>query len=150
MNNGHINKVTPKRKKEIFLENLRKSMGIISTAAKKSNVDLHWLYREIDKDPKLREDMKQVAESVIDFAETKLYKLIDEGNVAATIFFLKCRAKKRGYIEQDKVQIDMTVTQKEFNFNVRGIEDGEDQKKIDGLDIKFLEEGNDQGRTEQK
>jgi len=37
------------------------------------------------------------------FAESELMKLIKEGNVAATIFFLKTQGKKRGYVERQEV-----------------------------------------------
>lgn len=39
-------------------------------------------------------------ESGVDFAENKLIQLISEGNVTATLFFLKCQAKHRGYIDK--------------------------------------------------
>jgi hypothetical protein len=32
-----------------------------------------------------------------------LFKLIKEGNVAATIFYLKTQGKQRGYIERQEV-----------------------------------------------
>ena len=38
-----------------------------------------------------------------DFAESELMKLIKDGNVAATIFFLKTQGKARGYIERQEV-----------------------------------------------
>jgi hypothetical protein len=42
-------------------------------------------------------DIKQ---GLIDFAESMLMKKIKEGDNTATIFFLKCQAKDRGYIER--------------------------------------------------
>jgi hypothetical protein len=42
-------------------------------------------------------DLKQ---GLIDFAESMLMKKIKEGDNTATIFFLKCQAKDRGYIER--------------------------------------------------
>ena len=41
----------------------------------------------------------------MDFAESHLYKLVKEGNPAATIFFLKTKGKARGYVERQEVEI---------------------------------------------
>ena len=42
----------------------------------------------------------------MDFAETHLHKLIQEGNPAATIFFLKTKGKRRGYVETQDITTD--------------------------------------------
>jgi hypothetical protein len=41
----------------------------------------------------------------LDFAESCLHKQIAKGNPLSTIFYLKCKAKKRGYIEQNTIEI---------------------------------------------
>lgn len=46
-----------------------------------------------------------------DFAESMLMKLIKEGNVAATIFYLKTRHKDRGYSERYDITGGGNVTQ---------------------------------------
>lgn len=43
---------------------------------------------------------EEVEESLIDKAEGKLLKLINADNLTAIIFFLKCKAKHRGYVEK--------------------------------------------------
>jgi len=42
--------------------------------------------------------------------------LIRKGNVAATIFFLKTKGKKRGYVERQEIETDM-----DMNFTVEFI-----------------------------
>jgi len=53
------------------------------------------------EDAKYKEAVADLDNLVIDFAETSLMNQIKEGNTAATIFILKCRGKKRGYVERD-------------------------------------------------
>jgi hypothetical protein len=49
----------------------------------------------------------------LDFAEASLFKQIKEGNTPATVFFLKCKGKSRGY--SDKSEIVHEV--KDFNLS---------------------------------
>ncbi len=43
--------------------------------------------------------------TLIDLAEGKLYSKINEGNMTAIIFYLKCKAKDRGYIERGQIEV---------------------------------------------
>ena len=47
--------------------------------------------------------LEDARESIIDMAEDTLLLLIKSKNVAAVIFFLKCRAKERGYVESPQI-----------------------------------------------
>jgi len=44
-------------------------------------------------------DIENIA---LDFAESQLHKQIKEGNSTSTIFYLKTKGKKRGYIERQE------------------------------------------------
>ena len=56
---------------------------------------------------KSNEDYKkqctEIDNMTLDFAESQLHKQIAEGNTSATIFFLKTKGKKRGYVERMEV-----------------------------------------------
>jgi hypothetical protein len=54
-------------------------------------------------DDTFRAAINEQRESLIDFAESQLYQLIAEKNVPAILFFLKCKAKDRGYIERQEI-----------------------------------------------
>jgi hypothetical protein len=41
-----------------------------------------------------------IADIALDFAENKLHQSIKKGSDTATIFFLKTKGKKRGYVER--------------------------------------------------
>lgn len=59
------------------------------------------------KDQELKEMLEEAEEAIIDFAESKLVEKIGEGDLTATIFFLKTKGKKRGYVE--KYENDVSV-----------------------------------------
>ena len=59
------------------------------------------------------------------FAETNLHQQIMEGNTTATIFLLKTRGRKRGYIERQNIQVDADISTTKLS--------PEAQKKIDEI-----------------
>ena len=91
--------------KKAMLEALDASLGIVSTAAKKANVGRTTHYRWMEEDQEYKKAVNQIQDSVLDFAESHLYKLVKEGNPAATIFYLKTKGKKRGYIERQEIEV---------------------------------------------
>jgi hypothetical protein len=56
----------------------------------------------IDADDKLTEVLHGIEESTLDIAVGTPHKPIEEGNLTATIFYLKTRGKGHGYTEHDK------------------------------------------------
>ena len=92
-------------KKEAMLEALEKSLGIVSTAAKMANIDRSTHYAWMKADEEYKKAVESIQDGVLDFAESHLYKLVKEGNPAATIFMLKTRGKKRGYIERQEIEV---------------------------------------------
>lgn len=86
-----------------MLDNLEKSLGIVTVAAHNTGIhrDTHYNWMQSDED--YRAKVLALKEVTIDFAEAQLHKLIKEGNVAATIFFLKTQGKARGYVERQEV-----------------------------------------------
>ena len=96
---------TSNTKKEAMLEALEKSLGIVSTAAKMVGIDRSTHYAWLKADEEYKSAVNSIQDSVLDFAESHLYKLVKEGNPAATIFMLKTRGKKRGYIERQEIEV---------------------------------------------
>tara|TARA_R110002167_G_scaffold78666_2_gene217464 strand:+ start:1312 stop:1647 length:336 start_codon:yes stop_codon:yes gene_type:complete len=91
--------------KKAMIEALEKSLGIVSTAAKIAGINRSTHYEWMKIDDKYRLEVESISDSVLDFAESHLYKLVKEGNPAATIFYLKTKGKKRGYIERQEIEI---------------------------------------------
>ena len=86
------------------IEALEKSLGVVSIACKAAGVSRTQFY-EWMKVAEFKRRVDDIKEITLDFAESKLHKLIDGGNVGATIFYLKTRGKKRGYVEIQEVTV---------------------------------------------
>ena len=91
---------TRREKQRRLLQALRKSLGIVSTACRMADVSINTYKHWLATDEWFRSRVEDVDALVLDFAESKLHELIAKGNVASTIFFLKTRAKHRGYVER--------------------------------------------------
>ena len=94
------------RSKKIFLEALEKTLGVVSAAAKMVNMDRSNHYRWLSEDDLYRKSYEELNDVAIDFAEHSLIKQIKAGNTTATIFYLKTKGKKRGYVERQEIQVD--------------------------------------------
>ena len=60
-------------------------------------------YIYVRDDPEFARITKELDEYTLDFVEQRLYGLIQTGDTAATIFFLKTRGKARGYVERQEL-----------------------------------------------
>ena len=90
-------------KKEAFLEALEKSMGIVSQATKKVGIDRTTPYRWMKEDSEFEDKVIEIQNVVGDFAETKLYELVNDGVPSAVIFLCKTKFKNRGYVERQEI-----------------------------------------------
>jgi hypothetical protein len=95
-------KPTVKRisKKKLMLSMLRKTYGIVSESARKAKCDRTQHYEWLKNDPDYAAKVAEINESFLDFGETQLVKNMKKGSDAAVIFFLKTKAKSRGYVEK--------------------------------------------------
>jgi hypothetical protein len=108
--------------KKAMLDALEKSLGVVTSAAKAVGVGrtTHYLWMQEDKEYKAAVD--ELSDVAIDFAESQLHKQIKEGNSTATIFFLKTKGKKRGYVERQEVDVS---SGKLFQIEVLGEDSGQ-------------------------
>ena len=93
---------TDNRKKSL-LKSLEKSLGVVTTACKNVGVHRSTFYEWYNKDEDFKKQVDDINNVTLDFAETKLFKQIEDGNTAATIFYLKTKGKKRGYVERQEI-----------------------------------------------
>lgn len=89
--------------KKAMIEALEQSLGIVTTACKKVGINRKTHYDWLKNDEDYAAAVLSIEDMTIDFAESQLHKQIKEGNSTSTIFFLKTKAKKRGYIERHEV-----------------------------------------------
>ena len=121
---------TNTRKRNMLMA-LRKSLGIVTKAAKMVTEDetdaeslrqIH--YEWLKTDPAYKEAVESIEGIVLDYAESQLFKQVAKGNTTAIIFLLKCRGKKRGYVE--RAEMDLTTSVPQLVIHV----DTEEQKKM--------------------
>ena len=86
---------------------LEKSLGVVTTACKTVGIERSTHYNWMKEDEGYRASVISLEDLALDFAESQLHKQIKDGNTAATIFLLKCKGKKRGYIENAKFTISL-------------------------------------------
>jgi hypothetical protein len=89
--------------KKAMLEALEKSLGVVTSACRSVGVGRTTHYLWLEKDPEYRKAVQDVENVAIDFAETHLHMQIKDGNPSSTIFYLKTKGKKRGYIERQEI-----------------------------------------------
>ena len=92
-------------KKELMLKALENSLGVVTVACKQANIPRSTFYKWLKDDKEFNEQVKQIENVALDFAESQLHKQIADNSTAATIFFLKTKGKGRGYTEKSEVDI---------------------------------------------
>lgn len=92
--------------KKAMLESLEKSLGVVTTACKAASVTRSTHYEWYASDPDYKKAVDDIADVALDFAESQLHKQIKDGEVSSTIFYLKTKGKKRGYIEKQEMDLN--------------------------------------------
>lgn len=90
-------------KKANFLKALEFCLGVVQRASEQTKTPRSTHYNWYNNDVEYRAAVDDIQEVAIDFVESELFKQIKEGNVTAMIFYLKTKAKKRGYIERAEI-----------------------------------------------
>jgi hypothetical protein len=105
-----MNLQTQQLKKAMLLA-LEQSLGIVTTAAKSVGIDrtTHYLWLKDDEDYKAA--VESIQDITLDFAESQLHKQIKDGEVTSTIFYLKTKGKKRGYVERVEQDVSINLPQ---------------------------------------
>ena len=89
--------------KKGLLDALEKSLGVVTTACKQVGIGRTTFYNYYNEDIDIAKKVDDIENVALDFAESQLHKQIQEGSTAATIFLLKTRGKKRGYVERQEI-----------------------------------------------
>jgi hypothetical protein len=96
----NVNKTT---KQKAMLEALEKTLGNVTQACKIVGITRQCHYVWTSENKQYAESVLDIENVTLDFAESQLHKQIKTGSVAATIFLLKTKGKKRGYIERQEL-----------------------------------------------
>ena len=112
-------------KKKAIIQALEKSLGVVTTACKQVGIGRTIFYEWYKKDNEFKKQVDDLSNVAKDFVESQLFKQIQDGIPTSTIFYLKTKAKDRGYIERQQIEhsggiqsklIEWTpVTKKKYN-----------------------------------
>ena len=92
-------------KKETLFKALEKSLGVVTIACKKADIPRSTYYKWLKDDEEFRQQVQEIENVALDFAESQLHQQIQDNSTAATIFFLKTKGKSRGYTEKSELDV---------------------------------------------
>ena len=93
--------------KRQLVEALEKTLGVVTSACKVVGVARSTFYEWYNDDIEFKNKVDSIGDIALDFAESQLHKQIKDGNVTATIFYLKTTGVKRGYVERQDHNIHL-------------------------------------------
>lgn len=105
-----------------MLEALEKTLGIVTSACQQAGIPRRTHYNWYSADPDYAGKVDELQSVAVDFAEGKLFKLIQDGDTTATIFFLKTKGKSRGYSQSAEKKQDNKMDSNPFAKKLRKAE----------------------------
>tara|TARA_R100001440_G_scaffold75638_2_gene103383 strand:- start:281 stop:634 length:354 start_codon:yes stop_codon:yes gene_type:complete len=90
--------------KKRLLVALKKHLGIVSSACNEVKISRTAYYEYYNNDKDFRNQVDDLQNVALDFVESKLFEQIQNDNSTSTIFYLKTKGKKRGFIEQNIIE----------------------------------------------
>ena len=109
-------------KKEAMLKALENSLGVVTIACKSANIPRSTYYKWLKEDEDFSKAVKEIENIALDFAESQLHSQMKDGSTSATIFYLKTKGKKRGYIERSELDLSSGEEPVKINVNIKGVE----------------------------
>jgi hypothetical protein len=103
-------------KKETILKALENSLGVVTVACKQADIPRSTYYKWLKEDQEFAKEVKEIENIALDFAESQLHTQMKDGSTPATIFYLKTKGKKRGYIERS--ELDLTTDNEPIKINI--------------------------------
>ena len=109
-------------KKEAMLQALENSLGVVTVARKQTDIPRTTYYKWLKEDEQFAKAVKDIENIALDFGESQLHSQMKDGNTSATIFFLKTKGKKRGYVERSELDLTSGDEPVKINVNIKGVE----------------------------
>lgn len=116
--------------KKAMIQALEKSLGVVTSACKIVGINRSTHYEWLKTDEEYKREVDSIEDIALDFAESQLHKQIKKGNTAGTIFYLKTKGKKRGYVERTEIQQETTLKSLDINIIDTGIPLASNEKDI--------------------
>jgi hypothetical protein len=87
-------------KSEKVIKAIEDTRGNVSAAAKSLRVSRTTLYKYINERATVKAALDEARETMLDNAESALYRAVLNGESWAVCFYLKTQGKSRGYVER--------------------------------------------------
>ena len=97
-------------KKKKVIEALERSLGIVTPACKEVGISRETFYQWYKKDENFKKQVDEIDEVTLDFVENQLLKKIKDGSERSILFYMKYKARKRGYTDS----VDITSNGKDI------------------------------------
>ena len=85
------------------VEALKATQGLSALAAEKLGCTAQTIYNYAERYASVRDVLAHQREKRLDIAEGQLWRLVQDGNLGAIIFFLKTQGRGRGFTERHEV-----------------------------------------------
>jgi len=105
-------------RKTLILENLERNLGILTPTLKTVDITPSVYYTWYYDDPEFRQAVDSIKNVAVDYVESKLMENIKAGDKVSIIFYLKCQAKHRGYVEKIEQDINMNAAPIPVTVNI--------------------------------
>ena len=111
--------------KKKALECLERHRGIITHACKEAGISRETFHKWVKEDADFKSKVDDINETVIDFVENKLFKAIEGGSEKSIHFYLRFKAKERGYTDslditskgQSISEVEVRIIRDDFNLD---------------------------------
>lgn len=110
---------------------LESTLGVVTRACEIIGITRQAHYKWMREDEDYKKRVEEIENVALDFAESELHKQIKTGNATSTIFFLKTKGKKRGYVEKIELDNNVSINQVELNSKLNQAINNLAQKLID-------------------
>jgi hypothetical protein len=101
--------------KKALIQALADNRGIVTKACEQVGLDRTTFYKYFKEDPEFKAQALDTEDIAIDRVEGALHDRIDSGDTTATIFYLKTKGKKRGYVERPDAEINIHISSDDPN-----------------------------------
>lgn len=98
---------TIKRKKKIILKIMEENLGIVYPALQATKISRYMFNKWKEEDEDFKKEIQEIQDKTLEFVESKLFKLIKDGDKASIMFYLKCRSNGK-YVERQHIQQDVS------------------------------------------
>lgn len=87
-----------------MLAALKRSIGIVTSAARTVGIDRRTHTNWMNTDPDYAAAVAEIQEEALDHVEAALFQKVKDLDTASIIFYLKTKGKTRGYVERVQTQ----------------------------------------------